>query len=244
MTPAQFQAIGLVRGIVPSYTHTKDATAWDFKDFLTTMAHEYHSDISSYSSIEGLDELVKEFEMSIVPIYDHPHDSDESSSLDILLVKGVPLAGWMRVGDKSDYSDGMRVFNDAQGRELAFRVWQLANAEQDVVGQDNLDVLAWMFEGNQYLHPITDLREDPIAYVLQSPRWMLGRIETSDRALYVVNEDNSLVRVARITDTAMSAERYGSEAYHRTTVELVDGTTREVDSGYLVHTPLREPKPA
>lgn len=241
MTPAQFQALGLIRGIAPSYAHDKDATAWDFKDFLTTLAHQYHSDISTYSTVEGLDTLVKEFEMSIVGIYDHPHDSDESSSLDMLLVKGVPLAGWMRVGDRSDYSDGLRVFNDAQGRELAFRVWQLANAEQGPVGEDNLDVLAWMFEGNQYLHPIRDLREDPIAYVLQTPRWMLGRLDTSDRALYVVNDDNSLVRVARIVATDVSPERYGDKAFHRTRVELVDGTMREVDSGYLVHTPLRQP---
>ena len=102
--------------------------------------------------------------------------------------------------------------------------------------------LAWMFEGNHYLHPIKDLREDPIAYVLQNPRWMLGRIDTTDNALYVVNEDSTLVRVARITKTATSGDPYGSDAYHRTTVELVDGTSREVDSGYLVHTPLRSPK--
>ena len=89
---------------------------------------------------------------------------------------------------------------------------------------------------------IKDLREDPIAYVLQNPRWMLGRIDTNDNALYVVNEDNTLVRVSRITKTATSGDPYGSDAYHRTTVELVDGTSREVDSGYLVHTPLRSPK--
>ena len=242
MTPAQFQALDLIRGIAPSYAHDKDAAAWDFKDFLTTLAHQYHTDVSTYSSIEGLDGLVKEFEMSIVPIYDHPHDSDESSSVEMLLIKGVPLAGWLRVGDRNDYSDGLRVFNDALGREIAFRVWQLANADTGPVGQDDLDVLAWMFEGNHYLHPIKDLREDPIAYVLQNPRWMLGRIDTNDNALYVVNEDNTLVRVSRITKTATSGDPYGSDAYHRTTVDLVDGTSREVDSGYLVHTPLRAPK--
>ena len=68
MTPAQFQALGLIRGIAPSYAHDKDATAWDFKDFLTTLAHQYHCDVSTYSSIEGLDHLTSLQLRRLVPV--------------------------------------------------------------------------------------------------------------------------------------------------------------------------------
>jgi hypothetical protein len=240
MTPAQLQASTLVQGIIPAHSHTVNPDEWDFKEFLMAMTSLYHTDVSTYDSAEGLDSLVTEFEMSIVTLYDHPHDSDESSSVAMLLVKNVPLLGWKRIGDRSDYSDGLVVFNDAQGRELAMRVWKIVN-NNGCIGSDTMNVLDWVFENNHYVHCVKDLCKDPIAYVIDNPRWMLrGQLELKN-ALYAVNGDKKLARIKRIVSTAVSPDRYGPTAYHRSTVELEDGSQCELESTHIVHTPLRDP---
>lgn len=241
MTPAQLQAFRIVQGIAPKYSFAHSAKEWDFKEFLMQMTSQYHTDVGTYDSAEGLDALVEEFEMSLVSLYDHPHDSDECCSVEFLLVKGVPLIGWKKVGDKSDYSDGFVVFNDDEGRNLAKRVWQLVH-NTDAIGDDTLDVLKWVFDENQYIQGVGNVREDLVAYAINSPRWMLGRgLDLNDHKLYAINPDNSLAPVARVVSTAMSPDRYGSNAYHRTTVELEDGTQREVETEMIVHTPRRAP---
>lgn len=241
MTPAQLQAFRLVQGIAPTYSHAIDPKEWCIKEFLVAMTSRYHTDVSTYDSADGIENLVTEFELSMVTLYDHPHSSDESCSVAMLLVKGLPLVGWKRVGDRSDYSDGLVVFNDAHGRALAMRVWQLMH-NTDAVGEDALDVLAWAFGDNQYVHHVQDLREDAIAYVINSPHWMLGRgLNTRERAFYAINEDNTLSRIKHVVSTAMSPNPYGSNNYHRTTVELEDGTQRELETNTIVHTPLRVP---
>lgn len=239
MTPAQIQAFRLVQGIAPKYTYAANSKEWEFKEFLMAMTNRYHKDVDTYDSADGIETIITEFELSFVVLYDHPHDSDECSSVEMLLVKGVPLVGWKKVGDRSDYSDGLVVFNDEQGRALAMRVWQLVH-NTDAVGEDTMDVLDWVFSHNQYVHPIKGIKEDPLAYVLNNPRWTLRqRLDMDEKALFVINEDDTLTRVERIVSVAMSADRYGANEYHRTTVELVDGTTREVETDTIVHTPLR-----
>lgn len=244
MTPAQLQALRIVQGIAPKYSYAVSPNEWDFKEFLMAMTSRYHADVSTYDNADGIELVVQELEMSIVCVYDHPHDSDESSSVEFMLVKGVPLMGWKRVGDRSDYSDGIVVLNDEEGRTLARRVWQLVHST-DTVGEDTLDVLAWMFEDNQYLHPLTGVRQDLVAYAINNPRWMLGRINPQKHRLYAIKPDDTdaapvLARIVRIVSTTMSAEKYASDAYHRSTVELEDGTQCEVETDCIVHTPLRD----
>lgn len=239
MTPAQLQALRLVQGIAPSNT-SETSDAWDFKEFLLGITHRYHTDVSSYDTVPTLENLVRELDMSLVTLYDHPHDSDECCSVEFLLVGGIPLAGWKKVGDHSDYTDGLVVFNDAQARALALRVWALVHEEAEKpTNEDTIDVLEWAFADNSYLTPLKDAPADLVTYAINSPRWMLGRLGMKTRRLFVLNEDDTFLPVVRVVGTNMSAERYGKEAYHRTVVELEDGSQREVDSQYIVHTPLR-----
>ena len=239
MTPAQLQAFRLVQGIASTHSYAMDPKEWYLKDFLLAMASRYHTDISTYDSADGIENIVVEFQISMMDIYDHPHGSDESCSVQMLLVKGVPLAGWKRVGDRSDYSDGLAVFNDAEGRALAMRVWQLVQ-NTDAIGEDTMDVLDWMFAENQYVFHVKDLREDSVAYALTSPHWMLGKsIDGGKHILYAINENNTLIRIKRIVSTSKSNNSYSPNDYHRTTVELYDGTQRELDTHTIVHTPLR-----
>ena len=159
----------------------------------------------------------------------------------MLLVNGVPLAGWKKIGDRNDYSDGLAVFNDEQDRDLAMRIWQLVHSTA-AVGDATLDVLDWMFEGNHYLTPVPDLREDPVAYAIRNPSWMAAReINVSNRICYAINNDNTLSRIKHIVSTAMGPDKYGRNQWHRTTVEMEDGAQREIETHLIVHTPLRDP---
>ena len=244
MTPAQNQAFLLVQGIVPKYSHALNSKEWDFREFLMAMTSCYHKDVSTYDNADGIELLVEEFEITLVSLYDHPHDSDESSSVDMLLVKGIPLIGWKRVGDRSDYSDGLVVLNDAEGRSLAKRVWEIVNTT-DSMDNDNLDVAQWLFEGNQYVRAL-DIREDSVAYAINSPRWMLGSVSPKKNSLYALKPNTGdtpsvLTPIVSIVSNAICPEKdkYTSKEFHRSTVEFEDGTQCEVETDSIVHTPLR-----
>lgn len=240
MTPAQLQALRLIQGIAPAHpTSTPDA--WEFKEFLLGMTNRYHSDVSTYDSTTDLDKLVQEFELSLVTLYDHMHGSDECCSVDFLLLRGLPLAGWKKVGDHSDYSDGLAVFNETDARALAMRVWKLVHeaSHEDSVNEDTMDVLQWAFAGNSYVTLLNNVPQDMVAYAINSPHWMLGRLNPSTERLFVINSDDTLTPIVRVVSTATSPSPYGAGAFHRTTVELQDNSQREVETQYIVHAPLR-----
>lgn len=244
MTPAQNQAFLLVQGIVPKYSHAINSKEWDFREFLMAMTSCYHKDVSTYDNADGIELLVEEFEITLVSLYDHPHDSDESSSVDMLLVKGIPLIGWKRVGDRSDYSDGLVVLNDAEGRSLAKRVWEIVHTTESM-DNDNLDVAKWLFEDNQYVRAL-DIREDSVAYAINSPRCMLGSVSTEKSRLYAMKPNASdtpsvLALIVRIVSVSMCTDdnKYSRNAFHRSVVEFEDGTQCEVETDRIVHTPLR-----
>lgn len=204
----------------------------------------YHRDVSTYDNADGIERLVEEFEITLVSLYDHPHDSDESSSVDMLLIKGIPLLGWKRVGDRSDYSDGLVVLNDAEGRILARRVWEIVNTT-DSMDNDNLDVKAWLFEANSYVRAV-DSCEDSVAYTIENPRWMLGSINTNNTRLYARKPTADTMPsvfkpIVRIISHSMCTDenKYGRNAFHRSTVEFEDGMQCEVETDCIVHTPLR-----
>ena len=211
------------------------------------MTSYYHKDVSTYDDADGIEHLVEEFELTLVSLYDHPHDSDESSSVEMLLVKGIPLVGWKCVGDRSDYSDGIVVLNDAEGRSLAKCVWDLVHTNEgtgNAMLNDTLDVAKWMFEGNQYVHAIS-FTDDPIAYAIENPRWMLGSVDTKNNRLYayrfIGDAPSALAPIVRIVSHSMCTDenKYGRNAFHRSTVEFEDGTQCEVETDSIVHTPLR-----
>lgn len=239
MTPAQTQALDLIQGLPRKYVTADRMSNWDFDHWLLTLARVYYQEVSEHHDSSQLLAFAKEKNVSIVTIYDHPHDSDESCSAEMLLVDGVPISAWKKIGDRSCYDDGMVMLNETQARALAKEVRNLV-CDLESKADEHLDVRAWLFSENFYLTQVEQATMDPIAYGLKSPSWMVGRLSCSTTKFHAINDDNTLEPVKALLSTTKSENPYANDAYHNTLVELQNGETRDVETYLLIMSPRRE----
>lgn len=239
MTPAQQQALTLIQGIPEIASYAVEPKQWELMDYLVVIASQYYQDVSQYDSSDELYTLATKFQLSIVGIYGHHHQSDESSELTMLLQAGIPIAAWKKIGDLSDYSHGLVIFNETQGKALAKEAWLLLKQPEEIA-QESIDVLKWVFDGNPYLIPLTGIENEPIAYVLSSPHWKSGPLDCKTDRLFVLNEDNILESIAEMRGHNKSENPYREDSFHRSTVLLKSGAEKEVDTHTIVVMPVRE----
>ncbi len=250
MSSAKEQVRALIQGRSIMAYHQGD---WSIERFVLAIGHLYSDDVGDCSP-EGFDEFLSKQRLSRVMLLNHPHDSDEECSVEILLQDDEPIAAWKRLGDHYEYYDGLAVLNPESCRRLANEVRALFASQYNVVSEPPEDFLKWVFEGNQYLSRITGIPEHPLAYSMESPGWMLGGLNLRNERLFVVEgatveetehgtltQGGTLVEVANIVGHVRPTERWGSDQGVLTTVVLTDGRTLTVRTADLVVVPIQIP---
>lgn len=246
ISSAKEQVQALIQGRTIMAYHQGD---WSLERFVLAIGHIYSDDVGNWAP-DGFHAFLSEQRLSRVVLFDHPHDSDEECSVEILLQEDEPIAAWKRIGDHYEYYDGLAILHPYRCQRLADQVRALFAPENPQIQKPPEDFLAWAFEGNQYLSRVTGIPEYPLAYSLESPAWMLGRLDLRNEQLFVVEgatveatetgtltRGGALVGVAQIVETHRPADRWGGEVM-RTTVLLMDGRTLTVPTSDLIVVPI------
>lgn len=146
------------------------------------------------------DEVVSSLEatygnrLQLHTLFDIPHDSDECCSADVLCLDGTPTLLFQRVGDRSDYSDGLQVLDLEKGKILlhvltdyyadqAFEL--LKSSRKEVKSIDDV------FATSQYLTAWSDG-----VFSMNSPKWSFGlKGVTADHFVWYDTPAGEIVRV-------------------------------------------------
>lgn len=147
--------------------------------------------------------------LTVHTIFDIHHDSDECCSAEVLCLDECPTLLYKRIGDRSDYSDGLSVLDKELTRKLVavlieHRTRQaFAKMEAEVSTQSPEETL---WQGTQYLVPLTET-----AFFVGSPKWALGfRHAFESHKAYTADGDGGLVRVLGFVKWANKAQSWES----------------------------------
>jgi hypothetical protein len=104
-------------------------------------------------------------------LFDVPHDSDEECSIEAVALDGVALFIHHRVGDRSDYTDGIRVLNGPACAEILRKMAeaQLTEEFENLAIEQANDApltLESLLAKNQYLTYVSNG-----VFSIKSPRW-------------------------------------------------------------------------
>lgn len=156
----------------------EDRSAWTTESMLKgvlaelQLAHVFDLEIEMLQRVQA--ELAQDWRLA--EVFDIPHDSDESCSAHLLLSDGKPVLAYFAMGDRSDYSDGVRVLDVAWTRNVARQLLTLMLEQQleRLQGESPLakpaqeQVNAFWSEV-RYICPVT-----PQVFHVESPKWACG----------------------------------------------------------------------
>lgn len=196
----------------PRQSAFADGAVWTFRSMLEALQRNV---LEAHDFIE--DEVVETMHatfgerLDVHTVFDIMHDSDECCSAEVLCIDGVPALLYKRIGDRSDYTDGLSILDKALARELlAVLVEHRTKAafarmegEQPATTPEQL-----LWEGTQYLVPLSSS-----AFFVGSPKWACGfRHAFSSHKAYMLDEQGALVRVTGFVKWANNQASWESKA--------------------------------
>lgn len=174
-------------------------------------------------------------------IVDVPHDSDESCSIHVLTLIGEPVLMDVRVGDKSDYSDGLQVI-DANACKGLLRVLMEFEAreifqklkEDQIVKPESMTAI---IDKTGYLSTIHDE-----FFVLNSPKWACGfRSLFKDRSVWAVDAEGHPSRVVEFQEWLNSERSWSGNLQKDHAIVVMEKHWEVIDCKRLLFTIAGEP---
>ncbi len=150
--------------------------------------------------------------LTVHELFDIAHDSDECCSAEVLCDNGKPVLLYKRIGDHSDYSDGLDVLDKPFARELLKTLLDIRTAarlqtfESETTVPTNPMVALW--KGVQYLSPLA-----ATVFTVDSPKWTCSfkHLFTKYDA-YCVQPGGILVQLDKMLDWCNALPSYSSQA--------------------------------
>lgn len=212
---------------------------WTFTSMLEYLQERY---LSAYESIDDSLQSIEIFEelfqmpgsdIKMQTIVDIFHDSDESCSIDVLSIKDKPTLMLHRVGDKSDYSDGLRILEPESARILlkgllAMKAKNaLAELEADHYKPSSIgDVL----HAAGYLHVIGDE-----FFALASPKNAVGiRSAFDQHSAWHVENDGSVSHIQNFGSWVNGKQPWSGDADAHDANVTTESGPRVIDCRRLI----------
>lgn len=181
--------------LTPSDSVFSEKAQWTFRSMLEAFQQVV---LERHESIE--DELVDRFKavygdrLRLHTLFDIPHDSDESCSAEVLCLDGAPVLLFKRVGDRSDYSDGLSIIDPALSKgflEIFTERFNNLALEKMAALQESLPSMADLIASTHYLGAVNDE-----VFIVISPKWAMGLSHViDDHSTWLIDEQGELSRV-------------------------------------------------
>ncbi len=225
----------------------EERSAWTTESMLKgvlgelQLAHVFDLEIELLRQVQS--ELSQDWRL--VEVFDIPHDSDESCSAHLLLSDGKPVLAYFAMGDRSDYSDGVRVLDVQWTRRVARQLLsrmldeQLQRlADSSPLARPEAEQVSAFWSEVRYICPVT-----PQVFYVDSPKWAFGYrhlFDTHDARLVL---DGGLHPVASFEGFANKKPSWSSDADAQDAqFQLADGRVVTADAGdVLFHLSLGQP---
>lgn len=196
MTDSTKPLVSLVDLLAASQSHSAFSKEgqWDFLEIAEALQSNYLNSFG-YAGSELADFIKVMWPNRVLVIhtlFDIPHDSDESCSATILTSDGKPVLLFKKIGDRSNYSDGLEILDAEFTRQLIHLVadYHLQETLQRVKSEP-LATVESIVGGSQYIIPaVGDV------FIVDSPKWALGFPSLfKEHSAWLVDDDGALHRV-------------------------------------------------
>jgi hypothetical protein len=223
--------------VAPSENAFSQDGRWYFHEIIEALKSKYLNSFGGYDDEEFdflKSKLSSRFTL-IHTIFDIPHDSDEMCSARILSLDGAPVVLFKRIGDRSDYSDGLEVLDIELTKELVRLVldYHIQQSLQTDVLPATLESIT---EGSQYIIPIAG-----DVFIVDSPKWALGFPRLFEKhSAWLVDDDGALLRVDSFKRWLTEKPRWSDDLGNHAIVETVAGDVT-INCRQILFTLTKEP---
>jgi hypothetical protein len=232
----------------PAQSAFSDEGKWDLMSMIDALQRNY---LDGFGDSDN--ELISQIALRAGPdavwgihtIFNIDHDSDESCSAQMLVIDGSPALLMKRIGDRSDYSDGLSILNVELAKKLIHTIndYYVELKLKQMDGRISQDLIVSAEDVMSSCQYITPVKGD--VFVVNSPKWVMGFQHLfKSHSAWVVDDSgvlNRVIQFKRFTNDLPSWADRSQNIDPNEAIVLIGSKEVLIDTREILFTLTKEP---